>query len=146
LDRQLVSAGTWFMDDAERRVERLLASGQPFTAILAANNFMATGALAALRRHGLRVPEDIALVCVDDLEQAAMIDPFLTVAAQPAYTMGTTAMHLLLERITGRYSGESRLVTLGTRLQVRRSCGSALGPLETRSGSSPTALAQAVTS
>lgn len=126
VDPALVSAGTWFIDDAERRTEELLGSVAPFTAVVAANNFMAIGALKALRRHGRRVPEDVALVCIDDLEQAALIDPFLTVAAQPAYTMGTTAMHLLIERLSGRHIGEGRRVTLGTRLLVRRSCGSAM--------------------
>jgi LacI family transcriptional regulator len=125
-DEDLMSAGSWFIDDAEQRTARLIASGRPFTAIFAANNFMAIGALRALRASGLRVPEDIALVCFDDLEQAAEIDPFLTVMAQPAYTMGTLAMQLLVERIDRKYAGASRVLTLSPRLLVRRSCGAGL--------------------
>jgi LacI family transcriptional regulator len=125
-DEGLISAGSWFIDDAEQRMAQLIASGRPFTAILAANNFMAIGALRALRSRGLRVPEDKALVCFDDLEQAAEIDPFLTVMAQPAYTMGTLAMQLLVERIDQRYRGPSRVLTLSPRLLVRRSCGAGL--------------------
>jgi LacI family transcriptional regulator len=128
-DETLVSDGSWFIDDAERRTAALIASGRPFTAIVAANNFMAIGALRALRAQGRRVPEDVALVCFDDLEQAAEIDPFLTVMAQPAYTMGTLAMQLLLERIDRRFAGPSRLLTLSPRLLVRRSCGAGVTPL-----------------
>lgn len=125
-DEDLMSAGRWFIDDAEQRTAHLIASGRPFTAMFAANNFMAIGALRALRASGLRVPEDIALVCFDDLEQAAEIDPFLTVMAQPAYTMGTLAMQLLFDRIDGKYLGSSRVLTLSPRLLVRRSCGAGL--------------------
>jgi DNA-binding LacI/PurR family transcriptional regulator len=57
---------------------------------------------------------------------AAQIDPFLTAMDQPAYTMGTLAMQLLLERITGKYTGTQREIVLSPRLRVRRSCGARL--------------------
>jgi len=123
VDERLISRGTWFIDDAESRAERLLAETPDFTAIFAANNFMAIGALRALRRSGRRVPEDIALVCFDDVEQAAEIDPFLTVMSQPAYTMGTLATQLLVERIGGKYAGAPRDLVISPQLLVRRSCG-----------------------
>jgi LacI family transcriptional regulator len=125
-DEQRISAGTWFIEDAETRVTDLLSREVPITAIFGANNFMAIGALRALRRHGLRVPEDVALVSFDDVEIAAEIDPFLTVMAQPAYSMGTLAMGLLLERISGQYDGMTRELVLTPRLTVRRSCGASL--------------------
>jgi LacI family transcriptional regulator len=125
---EAITAGTWFIEDAEARVNALLERKHPFTAIVAANNFMAIGALRALRLHDLRVPDDVALVCVDDVAVAAEIDPFLTVMAQPAYTMGTLAMRLLLERINGTFKGEPREVVLAPRLLVRRSCGAQLAP------------------
>jgi LacI family transcriptional regulator len=122
----LISAGTWFIDDAETRVSTLLDRRRSLSAIVAANNFMAIGALRALRRRGIQVPETVAIVCYDDIEVAAEIDPFLTVMAQPAYTMGTLAMQLLLERIGGKYNGPPRQVVLAPRLLVRRSCGAQL--------------------
>ncbi len=132
VDERLLSSGAWFVADAESRVGALLDKNDPPSAIVAANNFMAIGTLRALRARGLRVPDDIALVCFDDLEDAAEIDPFLTVLAQPAYTMGTMAMQLLLERIERSFAGEPREVVLTSRLLVRRSCG-ANTPLPTRS-------------
>ena len=72
---------------------------------------------------GCDVPDDLAVVCFDDIELAALLDPFLTVMAQPAETFGTLAAQLLLERIAGRATGRRRRVVLPADLIVRRSCG-----------------------
>jgi len=122
IDERLISSGTWFVDDAETRTGAILDNDPP-TAILAANNFMAIGALRALRERGLRVPEEVALVCFDDIPEAAEVDPFLTALAQPAYTMGTLAMQLLLERINGTVRDSPREIVLSSHLLVRRSSG-----------------------
>jgi LacI family transcriptional regulator len=125
VDDRLISNGTWFAEDAAARTGEILDQPDPPTAVLATNNFMAIGAFRALRERGLRVPDDVAVVSYDDIPDAAEIDPFLTALAQPAYSMGTIAMQLLLERIGGSFRGEPREVTLSPRLLVRRSCGAA---------------------
>jgi LacI family transcriptional regulator len=119
-----ISFGTWFAEDAAVRTGALLDAPDPPTAILAANTFMAIGALRALRQRKLHVPEHVALACFDDIEDAAEIEPFLTALSQPAYTMGEVAMRFLLERISGEYDGAAREVVLSHALLVRRSCGS----------------------
>ena len=126
VDDQRLSSGTWFIEDAELRVNRMLDSKVPVTAIFGANNFMAIGALRALRNRGLCVPDDVAVVSFDDVEVAADIFPFLTVMSQPAYSMGKLAMSLLLERIEGKYTGEPRELVLTPRLTIRKSCGASL--------------------
>jgi LacI family transcriptional regulator len=93
------------------------------TALFAANNFIAIGALRALRDARLRVPEDIALVAFDDVPLAFVIDPFLTVAAQPAYQMGHKATELLLARLAGQAPAEYQHILLPTEMIVRRSSG-----------------------
>ncbi len=118
-----ISFGTWFADDAAARTGDLLDGPDPPTAILAANTFMAKGALRALRQRSLHVPEQVALACFDDIEDAAEIEPFLTALAQPSYTMGEVAMRFLLDRISGEYNGEARKVVLPSALLIRRSCG-----------------------
>lgn len=115
-----VYTGRYDAASGEAITEELIAAGALPEALVAANNFVAVGVLAALRRHGLRVPADVALACFDDLEVAALIDPFLTVVAQPAYEMGRQAMRLLLERIAG-YDGPAREAVLPVELVVRRS-------------------------
>jgi DNA-binding LacI/PurR family transcriptional regulator len=94
-----------------------------------ANNLMTLGAMRAVRAAGLRIPEDIALVGVDDPPWASLVDPPLTTVAQPVREMAGTAMKLLLERIRGTRT-EARRVVLPLELRVRASCGMSLKPDE----------------
>ena len=100
------------------------------TAFLAANNFIAVGAYQAVREAGLSVPEDISIVGFDDLPTWLVMEPFLTVAAQPAYEMGQRATQILLERLGREAPAECREVVLPFEIIVRRSSG----PPRTRSG------------
>ena len=83
----------------ERMARQVLGLTPPPTAIFAAANPIAIGALKAIREAGLSVPDDIAVVAFDDLPPAWVIDPFLTAAAQPGYQIGQRAIELLLARI-----------------------------------------------
>ena len=100
----------------------LSLSSRP-TAIFAGNNFIAVGALRALREAGLQVPEDMSLVAFDDLPPSFVVEPFLTVAAQRAYEMGQVATQLLLTRLAEQEPGQPQEIVLSTELIVRRSCG-----------------------
>jgi LacI family transcriptional regulator len=113
--------GGFRTDAADRAVDDLLAQSPRPSAIVVANNLMTIGALRALRRRGLRTPDDVALAAVDDPAWAELVDPPLTTLAQPVRRMAQTAMELVLERISGRT--EERRVVLPMELRVRRSCG-----------------------
>ncbi len=102
---------------------QLLDEGVQFDAILAVNSALALGALEALQRHGLRVPDDVALVCFDDLGMLSVSLPFMTVIAQPGYEMGSNAAQLLFSRLHSTQFLPPRRVVLPTRLIVRYSCG-----------------------
>ena len=91
------------------------------TAIFATNNFIAFGAMRALREAGLGIPGDISMVVFDDLPPDWVIDPFLTVVSQPAYDVGTQAAELLLARLSGEASDGPRSIVLPSELIVRRS-------------------------
>ena len=124
----LISDGAWQVDSAEARVDRLIESKVEFSAIIGANSAMSVGAMRSLRKHGLQVPGDIALAGFDDVELASDLDPFLTVLTQPAYTMGTVTMNMLLERMNEEYTGPPRDVVLTPWLTVRRSSGMSPSP------------------
>lgn len=102
------------------------------TALFAANNFIALGALQGLRELGVRVPEEVALVGFDDLPEAMISFPFLTVAAQPASEIGRQAVRVLRDRL-GEPDSPPREVILPTKLVVRQSSG---GPREAGSPAS----------
>jgi LacI family transcriptional regulator len=104
-------------------MERLLALDERPTGVFTVNNLVALGAIEAVRAAGLEVPDDIALVCFDDIEYASRLYPFLTVMEQPAETFGTLSAQLLLERIERRAPDRTRVVVLPAEFVVRRSCG-----------------------
>ena len=102
---------------------RLLELRERPTAVFTVNNLVALGAIEAVRAGGLDVPNDVALVCFDDIEYASRLYPFLTVLQQPAETFGTVATQLLLERIHGRGPARRNVVVLPGEFIVRKSCG-----------------------
>ncbi len=104
-------------------MRRLLELENRPTAVFTVNNLVALGAIEAVRANGLEVPDDVALVCFDDIEYASRMYPFLTVMAQPAETLGTLATQLLLDRVEGRAPRQRRVVVLAPEFVVRRSCG-----------------------
>jgi LacI family transcriptional regulator len=102
---------------------QVLAQNPRPTAIFGANNFLSIGILKALRDANLSVPQDIAVVGFDDLPVSLIVDPILTVVAQPAYEMGQQATKLLLQRLSGNASESSQEIVLPTELIVRQSSG-----------------------
>lgn len=97
----LVLPGMYFEESGREMVERLLASGQRFTAIFAANDQMAFGAAVALHERGLRVPDDVSLVGFDDLAPAAHVVPPLTTVHQAGRELGRAAARALLALLNG---------------------------------------------
>jgi LacI family transcriptional regulator len=97
----LVVPGQYHEVSGLQAVDRLLASGQKFTAIFAANDQMAFGAALGLHRHSLRVPEDVSLVGFDDLPTALFAVPPLSTIRHPAYELGRLAAAAMLQLIAG---------------------------------------------
>ncbi|MEO5953801.1 MAG: LacI family DNA-binding transcriptional regulator [Chloroflexia bacterium] len=101
--------------------KELMLRENPPEALFAANNFIALGILECLHTLGLRVPEDVAIVCFDDttkVESARL----LTTASQPAEEMGRAATHLLLQLIDNPDKAPEEIV-LPIDLMIRNSCG-----------------------
>jgi len=99
----------------------LKAPDQP-TAVFVASDVVAFGALAAVKEHGLRVPEDVALVGFDDIPLSSYADPPLTTVHLPAYDLGYGAGEVVMQIIDGK-TAEPRQILLSTRLTLRESCG-----------------------
>jgi LacI family transcriptional regulator len=91
------------------------------TAIFAANDAMAIGALSALREDALRVPEDVAVAGFDDIPIARYVSPSLSSVHVPIAQLGEQAMNLLLGAITEPENRGSRRVVLSTKLVIRKS-------------------------
>jgi LacI family transcriptional regulator len=97
-------------------------------ALFAANNSLALGILEALHTLGLRVPEDVAVVCFDDTTNLVSAR-FLTTASQPAQEMGRVATRLLLERLAAPERAPQHII-LPIEIVIRSSCGCSAGDRE----------------
>ena len=121
VDPALQLYGAFSVESGQRMMQMLLALPMHPTAIFAASNFIAAGALQALRAAGLRTPDDLSVVVFDDLPDPYIVAPSLTVVAQPAYELGQTAARRLLEQL-GRTSQAAVCdLILPVRLIVRQS-------------------------
>ncbi|MEW6523822.1 MAG: LacI family DNA-binding transcriptional regulator [Bacillota bacterium] len=121
VDPKLLRVGDFRFESGYDQMQELLR-GPGCTAVFAANDMMAAGAIQAITDAGLDVPADIAVVGFDDILLASLIRPALTTVAQPAYEMGASAFRLLLERLAGPEL-PPRVRVLHPRLVVRESCG-----------------------
>jgi DNA-binding LacI/PurR family transcriptional regulator len=105
-----------------RVTQKLLATGEPFTALFAFNDISAIGAIRALREAGRCVPEDVSVVGFDDIQSAAFQNPPLTTVRQPLREMGVIAAQILLRRINAAAKTPyPKTVTVEPELIVRES-------------------------
>lgn len=91
--------GDFTMRSGAAAMERLLAAHPEVDGVFVASDLMAQGAVPVLRRHGLRVPEDVAIVGFDDSTAALDCDPPLTTVRQPTEEMAAEMARLLLKQI-----------------------------------------------
>ncbi len=123
LDAACATQEPEFSIEAGRRAaQRLLQLPRPPSAIFGSADLLAIGAMQAIEQHGLRVPEDVAVVGYNDIDLAALVKPALTTVAAPSHEMGVAAMRMLMELMAGG-KPKRRRVRLPTKLIVRQSCG-----------------------
>jgi DNA-binding LacI/PurR family transcriptional regulator len=117
VDEGLIRLDHPTVDGGYRATTSLLLAERP-DAIYVSTDPMAMGAYRALEEHGLRIPDDVAIVGFDGLPRGPRMDPVLTTVVQPVVDVGRTAVELL--------AGEDvqpRLVVLPTTLRIGASCG-----------------------
>lgn len=117
-DPRLVVTGRFTEDSGLASVEELLARGEHFTAIFAANDQSAYGAMLGLFNHGYRIPNDISLVGFDDQFLSAYTLPPLTTVRQPSVEMGQIAAEAILRLVD---EGEALLPRIPIDLIIRKS-------------------------
>lgn len=122
----LEAVGYFTVDGGEEAMDTLLRLGPPPTAVFAESDEMAYGAMRALRRRGLRIPDDIAVVGFDDHVTAELLD--LSTIRQPVQEQGAKAARALLDAIADPAAAPAELV-LPTQLIVRNSSDPRVRPL-----------------
>jgi LacI family transcriptional regulator len=100
----------------------LLASNPEITAIFAANDTMAFGAIRALTEAGRRIPADISVIGFDDIELSSIVNPPLTTIHQPKYEIGAAAVEILLRHADRKKPHAPEHRVFDVRLVERQSC------------------------
>lgn len=116
-----LACGGWSEDSGYRAMQSLLSLPEPPSAVFAASDRMAIGAMRAAHDAGKSVPEDVAFVGFDDIPMAAYSEPALTTVQVPREHLGELAAKLLLDRVRGELPPVGVKVLLDTRLVVRGS-------------------------
>jgi LacI family transcriptional regulator len=119
--RDYVEAGNFDIQGGREAMHRLLARKHRPTAVFAANDPMAIGAIYACRDGGLRVPEDVSIVGAGNIEGVHHPNPFVTTIDWPRAAMGRTAAEILLAAIDGRENPARGTTVFPPRLLVRQS-------------------------
>jgi LacI family transcriptional regulator len=100
-DKLVRRAGSYSASAAAAEGRQLLQMGMPPTAVFAADGTMSTGLMTAIAEAGARVPDDVSVLCFDELDWMEFLQPGLTSVAQPVHRIGTMAAELILSRING---------------------------------------------
>jgi len=109
------------ISDGEREMEELIKNNNLPDAIFAVNDMAAIGAMKVLKKNGLKIPDDVAIVGFTETQIAQLIDPPLTSVAQPTHEMGRATALLLLDQIENKGIFVPQTVILNGRLNVRES-------------------------
>jgi DNA-binding LacI/PurR family transcriptional regulator len=102
IDDLVVEVGDWLPDLAAAAIQqRIEARGLDFSAVLTAGDSLAFGAIRGLTQRGVTVPEQVSVIGMDDLPQSAFSTPPLTAMHIPMREMGSEALTLLLDHLSG---------------------------------------------
>ncbi len=118
--RDSIVQGDFTLRSGQQSMEQLLGLPEPPTAVFAANDMMALGAMTAARERGVRIPEDMSIVGFNDIVLARISCPTLTTVRTPIYEMGALAAQMLVKRVKGEDPSPAGIV-LRTELVARES-------------------------
>jgi phosphoserine phosphatase RsbU/P len=121
VDPSGIFRGDWTVSAGTEALQEFVGKRIPFDAVLAGNDDMALGALAAMRAFGFRCPEDVAVVGFDDAAAARFSHPPLTTASQPLVRLGILAVKRLIDSWVNDFPAGP--LVLDTELILRESCG-----------------------
>jgi LacI family transcriptional regulator len=118
---ELVATGKFLWQEGYTGMKELLDCQPRCTAVFAANDSMAYGAMQAILEVGLKIPEDIAVIGYDDLQFSALLNPSLSTLRQPRYEMGRKAMEILIGVLQGNLIAQPVKICFETELIIRNS-------------------------
>jgi LacI family transcriptional regulator len=122
MNENWIQPGDWEVAGGYQAAQNLLRLAERPTAIFAANDLMALGAIYAIQDAGLSVPKDMAIVGYDNRDFSGIVRPRITTVVMPVYEMGKIATEILLKQIADGSRNEDEIKVKGE-LIVRDTCG-----------------------
>jgi DNA-binding LacI/PurR family transcriptional regulator len=114
-------AGLWHRAEGAEGMRQLLESGVPLDAVFCFNDNLALGAMHMLHRHGVRIPDDVAVIGFDDIEEARFSMPPLSSVQPGRAQIARSAVELLTEQIAAKGARAHRQIVADFTVQVRES-------------------------
>ncbi|MUT66777.1 catabolite control protein A [Paenibacillus sp. NEAU-GSW1] len=121
-NESLVRVGNYRYESGADAMKYFLELSERPTAVFAATDEMAIGAIHSIQDNGLKVPEDFSVISVDNSRMASMVRPQLTTVAQPMYDIGAVSMRLLTKLMKKETVDQSKVI-LPHEIIVRQSVG-----------------------
>ncbi|HHW48115.1 MAG TPA: LacI family transcriptional regulator [Clostridiaceae bacterium] len=98
INYKFIASGEFKLESGYSIMKKWLKGIDKPMALFAANNFIAYGAIKAINEEGLKIPEDIAVVCFDAVDVTGLIKPQITSVNQPAFDIGTIAANIIIRK------------------------------------------------
>lgn len=120
-DEELIAQGDFTFESGEREMPKLLGLKKRPTAVFAASDYMAIGAMRVIKEQGLSIPKDISVMGFDNTLEAAYVEPGLTTVRQPLQEMGEKAVDLAIRSMNDE-NFEPQTLAIKPELIKRQSC------------------------
>lgn len=121
LKKDWIRDGDWNLEGGYREMVKIISGDNLPTAVFAASDLMAIGAMRAIHEAGLEIPGDISVISYDDIEMAKFTNPPLTTIHVPKEEIGKLAVKLLIEQINVNNPSFPLKIMVSTELIIRES-------------------------
>ena len=121
IDQDLIKYGSYDLQSGYDLLIELMSSNNPPTALFVTNYEMTLGSIIAINEKGIKIPDDLSIIGFDNLEMSRIVNPPLSIVAQPTEEIGKTAADIILKRLKGDMQDFPEIISLKTDLMLKKS-------------------------
>ena len=121
VDKKLIKYGSYDFQSGYDLLIELMNIENPPTSVFVTNYEMTLGSIIAINEKGIKIPDELSIIGFDNLEMARIVNPPLSIVAQPTEEIGKTAAEIMLKRLKGDIEHFPEIISLKTNLMVKKS-------------------------
>ena len=121
IDENLIKYGAYDIESGYRILEEFIEMDNPPTSVFVTNYEMTLGAIMAINKNNIKVPDQISLIGFDNIQLAKVVKPSLSIVVQPMDQIGETAARVILNRLNGDYGTFPSIHRLKTEILIKDS-------------------------